>query len=42
MLTNYLKTKKIDFLENVSFEEMENDFKNLKNKNDSLKTFLVC
>jgi hypothetical protein len=21
---------------------MENDFKNLKNKNDSLKTFLVC
>jgi hypothetical protein len=42
MLTYYLKTKKIDFLENVSFEEMENDFKNLKNKNDSLKTFLVC
>ena len=45
MLTHYLKTKKMDYLENVSFEEMENDFKNLKNKNDSdsLKcAFLVC
>ena len=42
MLTYYLKTKKIDFLENVTFDEIEKDFKNLKNKNDSLKTFLVC
>ena len=41
----YLKNKKLDYLNDVSFEEMENDFKNLKNsnnENNSKNLFLLC